>query len=66
MLSNGPDKKERTKGNEHVKVQKGANITIVMNFWLVQTSNFNKSSQSNMYINPSFSKQLPCNKILEV
>ena len=25
MLSNGPDKKERTKGNEHVKVQKGAN-----------------------------------------
>ena len=52
--------------NEHVKVQKGANITIVMNFWLVQTSNFNKSSQSNMYINPLFSKQLPCNKILWV
>ena len=35
MLSNGPDKKERTKRNEHVKVQKNANITIVMNFWLV-------------------------------
>ena len=66
MLSNGPDKKERTKCSEHIKVQKSANITIVMNFWLVQTSKFNKSSQSNTYINPLFSKQLPCNKILWV
>ena len=28
-LSNGPDKKERTKRNEHVGMQNGANFTIV-------------------------------------
>ena len=28
-LSNGPDKKERTKRSEHVGMQKGANFTIV-------------------------------------
>ena len=27
--SSGPDKKERTKGKEHVKMQKGANFTVV-------------------------------------
>ena len=28
-LSNGPDKKERTKRNEHVRMQRGGNFTIV-------------------------------------
>ena len=29
MSSNGPDNKERTKCNEHVKVQKGANELLI-------------------------------------
>jgi len=54
-LSNGPDKKERTKRNEHVGMQNGANFTIVSSsLWLVSTSNFTKSSQSSMYINNFF------------
>ena len=28
VLGNRPEKKERTKGNEHIEMQKGANFTI--------------------------------------
>ena len=64
-LSNGPDKKERTKPKEQVRMQKGANFTVVSTTLLIGflTSNFTKSSQSSMYINPLFSNQLPHNKI---
>ena len=47
------------------------NVRLSLNFfclhwisdWFKQSSNFMKSSQSSMYINPPFSKQLPFNKI---
>ena len=35
QLSNGPDKKERTKPNEQVRMQKGANFTIVSTTFLI-------------------------------
>ena len=35
LLSNGPDKKERTKRSEHVGMQKGANFTIVSTIVLI-------------------------------
>ena len=34
-LSNGPDKKERNKNNEHAKMQKCANFTIVSTSLLI-------------------------------
>ena len=34
-LSNGPDKKERTKHNEHVGMQKHANFTTVSTMLLI-------------------------------
>ena len=34
-LSNGPDKKERTICNEHAKMQKGANFTIISTTLLI-------------------------------
>ena len=62
LLSNCPDKNEKTKRNEHVRMQKGGNFTDVSNILLIG-SNFMESSQSSMYINPLFSNQLPYNKI---
>ena len=35
QLSNAPDKKERTKPNEQVRMQKGANFTIVSTTFLI-------------------------------
>ena len=35
LLSNGPDKKERTKRNEHVGMQKGALFSIVSTTLLI-------------------------------
>jgi len=35
ILSNGPDKKERTKRNEHVQMQKGAIFTVVSTTFLI-------------------------------
>ena len=35
VLSNGPDKKERTKRSEHVGMRKGANFTIVSTMVLI-------------------------------
>ena len=54
--------KERTKHNEHVGMQKGANFTTASTTFL-KTANFTKSSQSSMFVNPLFSKQLPHNKL---
>ena len=34
-LSNGPDKKERAKHNEHVEMRKGDNLTIVSTTLLI-------------------------------
>ena len=51
--SNGPDKKERTKRNENVGMQKSANFTIVSTTLMIGL---------NIY-NPLFSDQLPYNKI---
>ena len=34
-LSNGPDKKEKAKRNEHVRMQKGGNFTNVSNILLI-------------------------------
>ena len=59
------DKKERTKGKEHTRMQRGANFTIVSNILPIGSkTKFSKSSQSSMYINPLFSNQLPYNNIL--
>ena len=64
LLSNGADKKERTKRNEHIGMQRGVNFTIVSTTLLIGlNTNLTKSSQSSMYINPLFSNQLPYNKI---
>ena len=35
QLSNGPDNKERTKPNEQVRIQKGANFTVVSTTLLI-------------------------------
>ena len=35
VISNGPDKKEGTKGNEHVGMHKGTNFTIVSTKFLL-------------------------------
>ena len=35
QLSNGPDKKGRTKPNEQVRMQKGANFTVVSTTLLI-------------------------------
>ena len=35
LLSNGPGKKERTKRNEHIGMQRGANFTIVSTTLLI-------------------------------
>ena len=51
--SNGPDKKERTKRNENVGMQKSASFTIVSTTLMIGL---------NIY-NPLFSDQLPYNKI---
>ena len=42
-LSNGPDKTERTKNNEHVEMQKGAKFTVLSFTLLIGLNNkFNK------------------------
>ena len=51
--SNGPDKKERTKRNENVGMQKSDNFTIVSTTLMIGL---------NIY-NPLFSDQLPYKKI---
>ena len=35
LLRNSPDKKEKTKPNEHVRMQKGGNFTDVSNILLI-------------------------------
>ena len=53
VKSNGPDKKERTKRNENVGMQKSDNFTIVSTTLMIGL---------NIY-NPLFSDQLPYKKI---
>ena len=64
-LCYGPDKKERTKRNEHLGMPKGGLFTIVSTTLLIglNIKFYEISPQSSVYIDPLFSNQLPYNKI---
>ena len=52
------------KRSEHVRMQKGANFTIVSTMVLIGLNvKFYEIFESSMHINPFFSIQLPYNKI---
>ena len=57
------DKKKRTKRNEHVGMQKGANFTIFSTTLLIGLNIKFYEVFSCIYINPFFSIQLPYCKI---